>query len=284
MNTVNTLLLNALNAIAAGTPNPVQLAADTLQQLEDRKVKSIVIERDDHPESPRDYFEPVATLACHYRGYALGDRDGWDRLARELGLDQAADADDKFALLQAGHRNPDLLMLPLYVYEHGQLTISAGVAPMPGDAWDTSLVGAVFVSRAYARDQWGDTFLQYNGDPDSEWRQGAFYHRLSGDRVRSDKGSTIPVDERFTPVSEEDVWTFRMKKEVEEYARFLEGAVYTFTIWEHDTDQPPKEGVRIDEDMDVAPPTFYGSDPHRNGMVSEWPLDWQENYRIVDLS
>lgn len=125
---------------------------------------------DSDPESPREWCN-VATLVCDHRRYNLGDyQDGHDKAATAIraSRDYRATWEDSptgtfrhkgtvYDCLDLSH-GPDLyiamslcsdiVMQPLYLYDHSGLTISTGRFSCP---WDSGQVGFAFVSLATIR-------------------------------------------------------------------------------------------------------------------------------------
>ncbi len=85
--------------------------------------KTIIVVRDQHPESPRDW-DNLGVMACWHRRYALGDK-------------QPRESPDEW--LQ-DHAPPGSVVLPLYLLDHGGLTMSTRSF---GDPWDSGQVGWV---------------------------------------------------------------------------------------------------------------------------------------------
>jgi hypothetical protein len=86
------------------------------------------------PENPRKVFDHMATLYCCHRGYDLGDTTpAWrnEPLSKE-------------EIIEREGAGQVLAILPLYVYEHGGITMSAGGF---SDRWDSGQVGWGYVTR-----------------------------------------------------------------------------------------------------------------------------------------
>lgn len=103
---------------------------------------TIEIYTDDNPESPREN-DNIGTMVCFHGSYDLGDKghgytqDGqssWAELEEKLIQDGAA------------------IVLPLYLYDHGGITISTGEFSCP---WDSGQVGFVFVTKAKLHKEYG---------------------------------------------------------------------------------------------------------------------------------
>jgi hypothetical protein len=96
---------------------------------------TIKIWYDQDAESPRDW-DNLGTMLCFHGRYTLGDKDpvyqaddqsGWQELADKLIKEQHA-----------------AVILPLYLFDHGGITISTGKFSCP---WDSGQVGFVYVTR-----------------------------------------------------------------------------------------------------------------------------------------
>lgn len=87
---------------------------------------------DPDPSDPRKEFDHVSTLACWHRRSRLGDRQivgmSADELREEVGEEILA-------------------ILPLYIYEHGGITMSTGAF---SDAFDSGQVGWGYVTKRQA--------------------------------------------------------------------------------------------------------------------------------------
>jgi len=98
----------------------------------------------DQDFNPRTEYDNAATMICFHRRYRLGDKHdyksedfgGWDELRERL----EADFEPVF-------------IAPLYLYDHGGLSISTGDFH---DRWDSGPVGFVLVSKEKALEEWGD--------------------------------------------------------------------------------------------------------------------------------
>ena len=95
------------------------------QQVGDLKVRVVV---DPDPSSPRE-FDNLGTMVCWHRRYNLGDKHGFKE-PRDF---------------EEWRRGKDLVVLPLYLYDHSGLTMSTEPFSCP---WDSGQVGYVYVERA----------------------------------------------------------------------------------------------------------------------------------------
>lgn len=96
---------------------------------------------DHSPESPREWSN-LGTIEClRHRHYSLGD----SQIDGETLLERLND--------------PDLIAVPVYAYEHGQIMLRAiqGAPSYPfNDQWDSALCGVVFVSKPKVIREYGD--------------------------------------------------------------------------------------------------------------------------------
>lgn len=108
---------------------------------------------DNEPLNPRTEWDNANYMLCWHRRYILGDphdklpftvpragdHNSWDELERELRARVRA-AGDKIAILQ-----------PLYLYDHGGITISTGAFSC---RFDSGQVGFVFITHKQLRENW----------------------------------------------------------------------------------------------------------------------------------
>lgn len=103
---------------------------------------TIHIYPDEMPMDPRrDWDNHLGTMVCFHRDYDLGD----DPKVHGIDLDTARELMNK--------PPADWYMLPLYLYDHGGITMSTGNFANwcdPG-GWDTSLVGFIYMDKATFR-------------------------------------------------------------------------------------------------------------------------------------
>jgi hypothetical protein len=93
----------------------------------------VAVEYDTDPGSPRSW-DNLGTLALLDRcRYCFGD--------------EALPRDEVLALL----RRPDLIALPVYIYDHSGITINTTGFSCP---WDSGMVGVIYVSRDAVRREW----------------------------------------------------------------------------------------------------------------------------------
>lgn len=97
------------------------------------ETKELRIFLDDTAESPRTMWDNQTTMVCFHNNYNLGDKhdynkdsfDSWDELREQIENDYNV-----------------LAIQPLYLYDHGGITIST--SPY-GCRWDSGQVGWIFI-------------------------------------------------------------------------------------------------------------------------------------------
>ena len=134
------------------------------------------IVRDEYPESPRE-FDNLGTMACWHNRYSLGDVqpkcDTQDYLAELIGWDEEKrqavydywfghgtgtnkelnyHASRKLKERIQGEFDKQFISLPIYLYDHGSLTISTGSFSCP---WDSGQLGLIYVSKEKVRQEYG---------------------------------------------------------------------------------------------------------------------------------
>lgn len=110
------------------------------------------LEYDSDAEDPRTGYEPVTTFVLNVRQYSL-PREGTLVARIEEAMDRGG-----FRLaaryLQAVHAVP--VVLPVWGYEHGDLSLSAGERNgVYADRWDSGLAGLAYSTPQQVRDGWG---------------------------------------------------------------------------------------------------------------------------------
>jgi hypothetical protein len=95
---------------------------------------TIKIWPDESPEFPREW-DNLGTMACWHKRYELGDRQ--PELPPEEYIAEIEKAGD--------------LILPLYLYEHGGLTMNTTGFSCP---WDSGQIGVIHVSKARLKEEY----------------------------------------------------------------------------------------------------------------------------------
>jgi len=86
------------------------------------------IHTDDCPEDPREWSNR-GIMACGHREHRLGD----------VQIRSQEDYDE--------HVRKAAVMLPLFLYDHGGLSILTGPNPFDEQGWDTSRIGVIYATR-----------------------------------------------------------------------------------------------------------------------------------------
>lgn len=108
--------------------------------MSEYKGYKIRIENDQDVESPREW-DNLGMMVCFHRRYQLGDKKhGYT---------------DPEHLMNELERVGDYIALPLYLYDHGDITMSTKPYACP---WDSGQVGMIFVSDMRARQQLGEGY------------------------------------------------------------------------------------------------------------------------------
>ena len=106
--------------------------------------RTVTIYRDDQCESPREY-DNLAVLTCCHPRYTLGDEQHREPMTETEVRESVGDV---------------LAILPLYLYDHGGITMRTG--PF-GDRWDSGQVGWAYVTKASA-EKMGCVGDRHDGD------------------------------------------------------------------------------------------------------------------------
>lgn len=110
--------------------------------------------KDTECESPRTSFDNVGTMVCVHRRYNLGDDNAKNKLIDEIqnhkkytpSLEDKFDFDNIAQLLKVAQKI-DLLAiyLPVYLYDHGNLSLNTTGFSCP---WDSGQVGYIYVTKS----------------------------------------------------------------------------------------------------------------------------------------
>jgi hypothetical protein len=108
-----------------------------MEKLESFKHNNLVVNiyPDPDPINPRTDYDEMCTLVCWHRRYNLGDETVTPKDAKDIIRWQKAQGDRVLAIL------------PLYLYEHGGMTMSTGGFT---DPWDSGQVGWGYVTASAA--------------------------------------------------------------------------------------------------------------------------------------
>lgn len=109
--------------------------------FEDKPLYTYTIEHDPNNEGPRVENENLGVMHCAHQRYTLGDK----------GVDTPFVDDD----YRAGVLRADILVCkPIYMYDHGGITISHGEFSC---SWDSGLLGWHYMTRSVAEENWPNT-------------------------------------------------------------------------------------------------------------------------------
>lgn len=122
--------------------------------------------QDTDPLNPRQEFDQIGTMVTWHRDYILGDdqskesRESWvcslaqvimhemGRKCKYFDSDEQTDLDNAVAIVKK-----HAVILPLYLYDHGGLSISTGAF---SDPFDSDLLGYIYATRTTVAREWGD--------------------------------------------------------------------------------------------------------------------------------
>lgn len=118
-----------------------------------------VISDDLGPDSPLEAFDNLGTIVCWHPHYTLGDQQPTsppleflaDLAADLTGADEMDEDLDSGALLEIIREHA--IVLPLFLYDHGSITISTRPFSC---RWDSGQVGFVYVTHTKVREEYGD--------------------------------------------------------------------------------------------------------------------------------
>ena len=206
----------------------------------------VIIRPDTDPDNPRNW-DNVGTMACEYRRYTLGDKNGTSLLVEAIrsskhfapDADDDIDDDDISFICEYLPKCEDILALPLYLYDHGDITMSTSRFTCP---WDSGQVGFIFCTLEHALSEWG---------PDEA-------------------------------VAREKALSY-MEGEVTTYDQFLTGDVYGFEIERQFVDEEGKVVAYLTEHLDSCW-GFYGSDVKTNGILDHLDPAYHEAALAADIT
>jgi len=98
----------------------------------------IKIYHDEDPMDPREW-DNLGTMMCAHREYNLGD--------------EFVSGDEIREFIE---ENTDIILLPLYLYDHGGITMSTGRFSCP---WDSGQVGIIYITKEKARKEYDWKYL-----------------------------------------------------------------------------------------------------------------------------
>lgn len=146
---------------------------------EEYRGHTIRIVQDEDPINPRQECDNFGTMVCWHHAYSLGDEqrsddpadffrelaieadphvadviDYWENAGYEAYGEEKSDAMVKKAIERAIDKH--VVMLELYLYDHGGITISCSPFSCP---WDSGQVGYIYVTRADILKEYGGKVL-----------------------------------------------------------------------------------------------------------------------------
>lgn len=223
---------------------------------------TIRIEQDDNPESPREWNN-VGTMVCFHDRYNLGDMrpnrypdeclehmaakhderfQFWARL-RESAYYRFCEKDQAMLRIERHYQehmrralDERFVILPLYLYDHGGITMSTGPFSCP---WDSGRVGFIYCTMDDARKNWmlpdtaGWDYIVYPEDNCPKYAKGS---NLVGKTLR-----------QCTEIL--------LEAEVKTYDDYLTGRVAGYVAYDPD-------------DEEIA--SCWGFYPEHNSKDSEW--------------
>lgn len=182
----------------------------------------LTVERDDYPESPREW-DNLTTMICWHRRYNLGDKHDFDNvhemledLAYQAGIKYNEDINTPNLMTKLA---PHYLIKPLYLYDHSGISISTSDGYPYNDRWDAGIVGFVYISK-------NDVFnhlVEYVLDDKGE--------RIKVEHKHANMPSTYSY--KTIPITDK-TWRKRASEvidgEVETYDNYLRGDVYWYKL------------------------------------------------------
>jgi len=121
--------------------------SDLYEEFEEGDV-TIKIYPDHDPYNPREN-DCLGHMVCHHPRYRLGDE--------QLDPKTVADSLDELEQYFYNQRYADVL-LPLWIYDHGNVTITARptvAGSYPDHQWDVSMVGFIYITAEQIRKEYG---------------------------------------------------------------------------------------------------------------------------------
>lgn len=163
------------------------------------------------PESPR-WGAEMGTMVCAHPNYTLGDEGTplVEETKARLKNDGLRDT-----LVWLADEHGVKIVLPLYLYDHGGITMRPGTnlmanEPLERTDWDTSLVGIIFAAGDAVTDWLGDveTWLAAEVSEYARYLEGEVYLLSVQQKVREATGTTLTYPDGRSEVTavERDVW------------------------------------------------------------------------------
>lgn len=120
---------------------------------------TIHVEYSHYPDNPREWSN-LGIMACAHPRYDLGDEDGARALVEAVRSSRdyrpSWDRDTDWGHLPDVHYRAlqcrDIILLPLYLYDHSGITMNTTGFTCP---WDSGMVGCIFITRAKVCEEYG---------------------------------------------------------------------------------------------------------------------------------
>ena len=148
--------------------------ADSWVKDTNGNVWSLELHYEEYPDNPRKWKDCMGHMVCWHRRYALGDNDQkfattedfWRSLAEEITLHiedpkmsdevyEKLDSMDANDLQRFVYESGQYVILPLYLYDHSNITMSTKPFSCP---WDSGHVGYIYVSMDDLRQEYGSDY------------------------------------------------------------------------------------------------------------------------------
>jgi hypothetical protein len=124
-------------SIAMNTPQiQPPFTVNTVKEI----VHRLKIKQDTDAGNPRKEWDNLGTMYCEHRRYELGDKDAEDIAVYNYKTEQRETPLKGYTIL------------PLFLYDHGGITMSTGRFDCP---WDSGCVGYIYISDEKARKEYG---------------------------------------------------------------------------------------------------------------------------------
>lgn len=123
---------------------------------------------DEEPMNPRQEFEPITTMTCWHRRYALGDDHKYsdlNALLRSLAGIEDENTEYSITDLLNKVREKDYEIKLLSLYDHSGITISTSGEYPFNDRFDSMLVGVIYVDK--------QSVIEHTGSTEDNWREQA---------------------------------------------------------------------------------------------------------------
>lgn len=122
---------------------------------------TLKIKQDNYAESPREWDGNLGTMICWHRSYTLGDSHPYADVL-EFYIDIAPQTDEVLDLMEVWEQgdicdeelrskladivdnDPDIYILPLYLYDHGGITMNTTGFSC---SWDSGQVGIIYTTK-----------------------------------------------------------------------------------------------------------------------------------------